>query len=219
MTTPFLIISLLIAGYRIKKGLFTRVEWLILLFWCVHFCLEQFQLIAEGCCFKYDARYFRPAEFLLWPWMAWGIAKLWSSKIRFAKPVILLAGILIAVYDGVLVVKARLPIGRRSAYIAACDWAAEKIRADWKGLAVDPENRFSLYEYHIPNRPCVWAHVARLPYEIGGRNFPDVEEFKEAPDYWIDDLRVSDPPTEGYVLLDTFKRGKYEFPLYKRVAK
>ena len=66
MTTILTVLSLAVAAYRIKKGLFTRLEWFLLCLWLGHFALEEAQLLVKFHHFRYDPRYFRPASFLSW---------------------------------------------------------------------------------------------------------------------------------------------------------
>lgn len=216
MTTALTILSLAVAAYRIKKGLFTRLEWFLLLFWLGHFALEEAQLIVKFHHFRYDPRYFRPALFLSWIWLAWGVSTYWSKVKWYA----LSALAAICIFDAVLVVKPNLPFGRRGAYVRACDWAVEKIRADWKGPSRDPDIGFSLGEYHTPYRPVVMAHVARVPYLLNGRQALLTDFGKEDfPDYWIIDVRRDDPPRAGFELMDTYRQGKFAFELYRRRRK
>ena len=214
MTALFTVLGLLAAGYRIRKGLFTKAEWLVLCIWLGHFALEELQLIANLHHWRYDPRYFRPADFLTWGWAAWGAVNWW----RRAKWPLVALLVATCVFDAVLVIKPMLPFGRRGAYVRACDWAVERIRADWRGPARDATNVWSLAEYHLPNRPVVEAHVARVPYLLNGRpalltDFGAIDW----PDYWIIDTRRDDPPPQGrFDLVDTYRRGRYTFELYRR---
>lgn len=213
MTTVLTLIGLVIAAYRIRKGLFTRLEWFVLIGWLVHFGLEEIQMIGEWHRFKYDPRYFRPVDFVTWGWAAWGLGKWWSCVKWLA-----LFGLIAAlVYDGVMLAKPNIPGSSRAGKVAACDWAADRIRADWQGPAETDNNPFDLEEYHVKGRPLVWAHVARVPYLLGGCLGPlPAPGRPNNPDYWIDDIDKEDPPTFGYVLLDTFKYGRREYRLYRR---
>lgn len=213
MTTLFTVLGLLVAGYRIRKGLFTKVEWLILGIWLGHFALEEFQLIAKFHHWRYDPRYFRPADFLTWGWAAWGATNWWH---RAKWPLVaLLAGT--CVFDAVLVIKPNLPVGRRGAYVRACDWAVARIRADWRGPTRDETNVWSLVEYHTPYRPVVEAHVARVPYLLGGRHslLEDFGMDVDLPDYWIVETSRDDPPPPSHEHVDTYQDGKYTFELYR----
>lgn len=217
MTTALTLLSLAVAAYRIRKGLFTRVEWLLLALWLGHFALEEAQLLVKFHHFRYDPRYFRPASFLSWIYLCWGVAAVWHRRWlrRLALALVAAAG----VYDLVMVFKPVLPFGRRSAYVRACDWAVDRIREDWSGPVRDPERVFSLSEYHTPYRPVVFAHVARVPYLLGGRQAL-LTDFgaEDLPDYWVIDSRRDDPPPpgSGFELLDAFRTGRFEFELYRR---
>ena len=214
MTIALTVLSLAVAAYRIKKGLFTRLECFLLCLWLGHFALEEAQLLVKFHHFRYDPRYFRPASFLSWIWLAWGVSA-WWPKIKWYVLSALAAG---CVYDAVMVIKPNLPFGRRGAYVRACDWAVGRIRADWKGPNRDQDPVFSLKEYHTPYRPVVQAHVARVPYLLNGRQAL-LTDFGKAdyPDYWIIDVKRDDPPPKsGFDLLDTYRRGKFKFELYRR---
>lgn len=214
MSTSFAILSLLVAGYRIRKGLFTRPEWALLSFWALHLVLEFLQLFFDLKSYHFEIRFFQPADFLVFGWLAWGVVT-WWRRVRWLAVAAVAA---VAVYNAVMLVKAQLPVGRRAAYAAACEWAASRIRADWHGPARDAECAFSIKEYHLPNRPVVDAHSARVPYLVGGRLDMAEAVFKDVdvPDYWIQDIASEDPPKSGYELVDVFRRGRYELHLYRR---
>ena len=214
MTTLFTVLGLAVAVYRIRKGLFTKLEWLILCVWFGHFAFEELQLAFDLRRFRYDPRYFRPADFLTWGWVAWGASNWWC---RAKWPMIaLLTGT--CIFDAVMVIKPMLPFGRRGAYVRACDWAADRIRADWNGPDRDQDPVFSLEEYHTPYRPVVQAHVARVPYLLNGRQAL-LTDFGAAdmPDYWIIDVQRDIPPPRNlFDLIGTYRRGKFTFELYRR---
>lgn len=222
MTTLFTLLSFAVVFYRFKKRLLTKAEVVLMLIWAGHFVLEELQVVAaHSGHFYYDARYLRPAEFLLWGELAWALVHVREIFPRIRPRIFLIPFLLLLLYNAVMLVKPRFPVGRRGAYVAACDWAAEKIRADYQGPRKDAESVFSLGRYRVPDRPVVDCHSARLPYLVGGRSNGNDEDEKTAmldqADYWIQDLRTDDPPGEGWELMGTFKRGKYELPLYRRV--
>lgn len=220
MTTLFTILSILVIAYRAKKRLLTKVELVLLAIWFIHFVFEESQVVLYVGRFHYDPRYLRPAEFLLWGWLAWGLVHLSEILPQFNRRWLLLPLGLIVIYNSILLIKPRLPVGRRGAYVAACDWAAEKIRSDWQGPVKDEEFVFSIRRYRVPDRPVIDCYSARLPYVVGGRSNGNAVDEKtvelDQADYWIQDLRWEDPPGEGWELMDTFTRGKHKFPLYRR---
>jgi len=220
MTTAFTVLSLLAVAYRMRKKLVTRAEWMLLALWLGHFAIEELQLVAHMRRFYYGARFMRPAEFLLWPWGAWAMARFWRAA-PVAKRIVLAVLLLAVVYDSVLLIKANLPVGRRGAYVAAANWAAEKIGRDWRGPAADGKAIFDAGEYRTALRPVVDCHTARLAYLVGGRSngIETSEEIEHAdrPDYWMQDVRREDPPGDGWELMGTYRRGKYELPLYRRI--
>lgn len=223
MTTLFTILSLAVAAYRIRKRLFTRPEWILLALWVAHFLFELAVMYGEYMRFRFEPRFFHPAEFLIWFYLAWGAIELWKRG-GFRRLLLCAALTLIVAYDVVLLVRPKIPGCRRNAHAGACEWAAEKILADWKGPARDSTFVFSLGEYRTNRRPIIDCHSARVPYLVGGRsNGMDdgvVEQVRELDraDYWIQDLRADDPPQgDEWELMDVFKCGKYELPLYRRV--
>ena len=226
MTTALTVLSLAVAAYRIRKGLFTRLEWFLLCLWLGHFALEEAQLLVKFHHFRYDPRYFRPVSFLSWGWLAWGLSAWWHKVKWYA----LAAFAAACAYDAVMVFKPLIPGSRRAAYVQAGDWAARRIREDWKGPARDEKETFALLEYHPPFRPIVHAHIARVPYLLGGR-YSFMEHFGAAdnPDYWVIDTkrdtrwwlpemkRISPFPwLPDYELIDKARFGKRDFEIWRR---
>lgn len=225
MTTILTVLSLAVAAYRIKKGLFTRLEWFLLCLWFGHFALEEAQLLVKFHHFRYDPRYFRPASFLSWIWLAWGLSHWWSKVKWYALGLFAAA----CIYDAVMVFKPLIPGSRRSAYVQAGDWAIGRIRADWKGPSRDEEDVFALKEYHVPYRPIVHAHIARVPYFLHGR-YSFMEHFGkiDTPDYWVIDTRrdvrfwlpevrkfTPYPWLPDYELIDRSSFGGREFEIWR----
>ena len=226
MTIFLTALSLLVAAYRIRKGLFTRVEWFLLCLWAGHFALEEAQLLVKFHFFRYDPRYFRPVSFLSWIWLAWWLSTYWHKVKRYALAALAAA----CIYDAVMVLKPLIPGSRRHAYVQAGDWAIEFIRNDWQGPAHDATNVFSLAEYHTPNRPIVHAHIARVPYFLNGR-YSFMEHFGkvDAPDYWVIDTRRDNrwwsaelrpyspyPWLPDYELVAERRFGKRDFEIWRR---
>lgn len=215
------IFSIAVILWRLKRRLASRTEillaGLVLMNYLMVFAQEK---LGGGHPFP-EARYFNQAHLLLYPWGIWGLMQLLSKLKRINLRLCLgvVFGVF-AVYDGVMLIKAQLPIGRRSAYEASIQWALPKIAADWQGPKRDEINVMNAVDYHTPFRPVVMAHSARLPYLLGGRDsiFWAYEK-EDVADYWFSDIRRDDPPTKGYVLMDEFKQGKYTFQLYRRKKK
>lgn len=168
-----------------------------------------------------EARYYNQTYLLLYPWGIWGVLQL-MSKVKRINARICLGVVfgVFAIYDGVMLIKAHLPVGRRSAYEASIQWALPKIAADWQGPKRDELSVMNGKDYHTPYRPVVAAHSARLPYLLGGRDsiFWAYEK-EDVADYWFSDIRRDEPPAKGYDLMDEFKQGKYTFQLYRRKRK
>lgn len=226
MTTVLTVLSLAVAAYRIKKGLFTKLEWFLLLLWAGHFALEEAQLIVKFHHFRYDPRYFRPVGCISWVWLAWGLSNWWHKVKWYALGLFAAA----CLYDAVMVFKPLIPGSRRHAYVQACDWAVDIIRRDWKGPRQDAQDVFSLREYHVPYRPIVHAHVARVPYLLGGR-YSFMEHFNrvDTPDYYVVDVKRDHrlwlpeerpfspyPWLPDYTRVDTARFGKRTFEIWRR---
>ena len=118
-----------------------------------------------------------------------------------------------------MIMKPHIPGSRRYAYLRAVDWAAEKIRADWKGPAKDEYMGYSNLNYRHPNRPAVRAHTSRLPYVLNGRRSTALAD--DVPDYIYDEECEIDLAAESlhgakYELMDRLTVGKRTFALYRR---
>ena len=127
-----------------------------------------------------------------------------------------------------MLVKPHIPGSRRYAYLQAVDWAAEKIRADWKGPAMDEHVKYLSSNYRHPNRPVVCAHTPRLPYVLNGRRSlhsdESVYDILDIPDYICDEEGKIDLAAEWlhgakYELMDRLAIGKRTFALYRRKGK
>ena len=213
----FALLGIAALVWRKRQGRLTRVEILTLAVAFVAVSLVWLQIVI--CDHKPfpERRYYSQALLLIFPWAVWGLREL--CRIRrwpFAR--ILGAAVVgIAIYDGVMLVKAGLPVGRRAAYSAACDWAAKEIAADWKGPARDAEIDFMLEQYVTPARPIVDGYTRRIAYLVGGRRLSNQRLDVEVADYWIGDMGRQTPPAEGYEKMGEFTHGKYSFGLYRRM--
>lgn len=218
---PLALIALAAILYRIKKRLFTRAEGVLLAIIAVNVAFIWAQIAIKDHAAFPEKRYWIQSFLLLLGWSAWGIQAFCRSSaakrvpgIRFLFPLIVA---LFALNDLVMVVKPHIPVGRRHAWVAACDWAAERIRADWKGPAQDAEDVFSVRQYHRPNRPCVAGHTARIAYLVGGR-VASTNEFGrlDRPDYICKEESKIGPLGPDYELMDRIRFGKRRFALYRR---
>ena len=202
--------------WRKRKGQLTRVEIVTLGIAFVAVLMVWLQIVICDHQLFPERRYYSQALLLLFPWAVWGLREL--CRIRrwpFAR---ILGAVVVGItlYDGVMLVKAGLPVGRRAAYSAACDWAAKEIAADWRGPARDAEVDFMLKQYVTPARPIVDGYTRRIAYLVGGRRLSNQRVGVDVADYWVGDLRRQDPPAEGYEKMGEFTRGKYSFGLYRR---
>jgi len=144
-----------------------------------------------------------------------------ALKFRFGKALLALLVVALTVHAAVFLVKAHIPTARRHQYVEACDWAVERIRADYRGPKADAKPFFSWLEYHPLSRPCVESHTARVAYELGGRwaslagcGFADI------PDYIVDETsRVNRVWWQfaDYEVLAERTFGKRDFIIYKRI--
>lgn len=212
------IFSALVVAWRIRKGLFSRAEALAFAVVLANVILVWAQIVICDHRPMPEQRYYIQSTLLLYPWGIWGLVEILRRRGLPAGRILAVLIALFAVYDGIMLTKAHFPVGRRAAYVAACNWARGRIAADWEGPVRDVGLETSTWEYHTPYRPIVQAHSARLPYLLGGRD-TSLSEFpvSDRPDYWFSDIRRDDPPTEGYERIDAFRRGKYEFHLYRRI--
>lgn len=219
MITVFSIFSALALGYRVYRYRreIARGEWALVAVVAVNFLAVILQNSFENgrfrLCFAED-RYVLQACSLLFPWGVWMI-------LRFRWISLLLPGAVAAlvIFQSVMTVKSHFPVGRRSAFIAAADWAVGRIRADYRGPASDEKKFFSLRTYHRQNRPVVHGHTARVGYLLNGRD----EEMKkfgkvDLPDYWVTGGHDENfPAIRGrYELLDAKEFGKRKFEIYRR---
>lgn len=219
------LVALAAVAYRVAKRRFTRAEWALLAIIAVNWAVVAAQINVCDHKLLPLKRYWAQSAVLALGWCAWGTLAFseWLAR-RFApaKFLLPLAVALFAANDLVMLAKSHLPGSRRHAYVQACDWAVERIRADWDGPGRDAKNLFHVANYHLPNRPCIAAHSNRLPYLLGGRADSLVRRTaKDIPDYIFDEVReihLDDPCLRGarYRLLDQVRFGKREFALYRR---
>lgn len=214
----FALLGIAALAWRKRKGQLTRVEVVTLGVAFVAVLMVWLQIVICDHRLFPERRYYSQALLLLFPWAIWGLREF--CRIRrwpFAR--ILGAAVVgFAIYDGVMLVKARLPVGRRAAYSRACDWAVKEIAADWKGPARDAETGFMLRQYVTPDRPIVDCYTRRIAYLVGGRRLSKWRVHTEVADYWVGDLHRQTPPAEGYEKMGEFEHGKHAFGLYRRKA-
>lgn len=144
-----------------------------------------------------------------------------ALKFRFGKAVLSVLVAALVVHAAAFLAKAHVPGSRRCQQVAACDWAVEAIRADYRGPKADAEPFFSWLEYHPLNRPCVEAHSPRVAYLLGGRSASIAGcGLRDIPDYIVDEPRKVDRGwwnVADYELLAERKFGPRDFVIYKRV--
>jgi len=163
-----------------------------------------------------EARYYLQSFVLLLP-----LVPMTLLRFRNGKGLLVVLLSACVVHAAVFLVKAHIPGTRRQAYISACDWAVERIRADYKGPTKDVGPFFTWIEYHPLARPCVEAHVTRVPYLLGGRGASVVGcGVLDTPDYIVDEPHKVNRDwwtVARYEKLAEEKFGKRDFVIYKRV--
>lgn len=144
-----------------------------------------------------------------------------ALKFRFGKALLALLVAALTVHAAVFLVKAHVPGARRCQYVAACDWAAERIRADYGGPKADATPFFSWLEYHPLSRPCVDAHSARVAYLVGGRGASLAGcGLADIPDYIVDEPHKANREWWQYADYEELAArtfGKRKFIIYKRI--
>lgn len=163
-----------------------------------------------------EARYFLQGFILLLP-----LIPLVLLKFRHGKKVLVVLVVALVAHAICFLVKAHVPGTRRQQYVSACNWAAEVIRADYRGPKADSEPFFSWLEYHPLNRPCIEAHVTRVSYLLGGRGASLAGcGLKDIPDYIVDEPHKVNRDwwyVADYEKLAERRFGKREFIIYKRI--
>lgn len=212
--------SLGVAGYRLYRRQMSRGEVALLALALTSVSMIIAQSAVASHRFP-EMRYWNQATAMLYPWGIWGIMGAWRVRRVPVKVVLAVIFGLFACVDLGMLAKRFVPGTRRNAYVAACDWAVEKIKADWKGPARDMDFVPAMRNYSTPFRPCVDAYTRRIPYLVGGRRWSksiNSSERIDPYDYWVQDMRRPGFPVETNACekMGTFVRGKYRFELWKR---
>jgi len=181
----------------------------VLSFWPWRHCAPWYWILPE-------ARYYVQSFLLLLPLVPWI-----ALKFRYGKVVLSALVAALVLHAAIYLVKAHVPGSRRNQYVSACNWAADVIRADYHGPRADSQRTFSWLEYHLPNRPCIASHVARVPYLIGGREASlSVFDAIDTPDYIVDETRKVNRllwSADNYEPLAERKFGTRDFIIFKRI--
>lgn len=214
------LIALVAIIYRIKTRVFTRAEGVLLAIIAANFLLIWAQIVIKDHAAFPEKRYWVQSFTLLLGWTAWGIGAVCKSSLaRRFKPIRFVFPLIVALFalnDLIMVIKPKIPVGRRHAWVAACNWATDRIRADWKGPAQDETDVFSTRQYHQPKRPCVAGHTARIAYLLNGR-VASINEFGkiDRPDYICKEEAKIGKLGDDYELMDHIQFGKRRFALYR----
>lgn len=220
-----LVIAVAAIAWRIATKRFTAAEWIVLAIAALNYAVLAGQML--GCYgFKnYDPpemRYWIQSGILFFGWAAWGlleVSRFVAQKWRPAKFLLPLVVAVLVAIDVAMLMKPHVLGSRRNAYLRACDWAEEKIRADYKGPAKDAAWVYGDQEYHDEKRPALVAHTGLLAYRLNGRHAsPGKFGAIDLPDYVFDeDKKIHLPTGATYELVDRVSFGTRSFSLYRRV--
>lgn len=209
---------------RIATRRFTAPEWALLAIAALNYLVLAGQLLGCWGIDKYEGpekRYWIQSGVLFLGWTAWGLSELSRVAARRWRPARQTLPLVVAVFaaiDLAMLAKPHVPGSRRNSNLRACEWAEERIRADWKGPAADRENVYSDREYHEPGRPALRAHTGLLAYRLGGRQAsPDKFGAVDLPDYVVDEekkLRL--PEGADYSLMDSAEFSGRRYLIYRR---
>lgn len=185
-------------------------------------------------CLMPEARYYLQSLVVLVP-----LIPLVLLRFRHGRKLLVILLLALLAHAAGYLAKAHVPGSRRNLHLAACDWAVAAIRADYKGPKQDAEPYFSQDDYHPLGRPVVSAHVARVPYLLGGRvgevfvrreatGFPsylalspDQSCFVDLPDYIVDEPDRIDPlwwAFADYEKMAERRFGTRDFVIYRKIA-
>jgi len=183
-----------------------------------------------GSFFEVDDRYWLGSLILLVPLVVWGVSSILPgmlprksrSRGKTIRNVVLALGALaLGANAACQLAKAHTPGQNRHAKRAACDWAAEAIRADYRGPKADAVRFFSAGDYLRSNRPVVDAHTARVAYLLGGRQSNlEAAGLRDIPDYVVGEPGGLDTNWWGvadYELLAAKRFDRREFVIYRRI--
>ena len=220
-----LLIAVAAIAWRIATKRFTTPEWILLAIGALTYAVLAGQILVCWGLKEFEPpemRYWIQAGILWLGWAAWGLSeasRVVAQKWRPAKFLLPLVVAVLVAIDVAMLVKPHVPGSRRNAYLRACDWAEEKIRADYRGPAKDAEWVYSDEEYHGEKRPALVAHTGLLAYRLNGRHAsPGKFGAIDLPDYVFDeDKKVRLPKGARYELMDRVSFGRRSFSLYRRV--
>ena len=157
-------------------------------------------------------RYFGTFAPILWLWLAWLLAKLWSVRARWPRYVLrlLVIGALgyVVWFENIAYFHDQMTFSNAEDVWTAAKAVAPIIKADYKGPA---KRRFwpSWGEYHGVNRPCVFGGWGAAAWEAGGSSEgANRKDYPGKEDYLF--VRAG----EGY-----YGQTKFEHKKYKIVAK
>lgn len=218
-----LIVAVGAIAWRIRRGLFTRAEAVVLAVFAVNWLVIELQIAICDHRPCPEKRYWVQAGILLSGWAVWGVRELvrtLSRRVPVLKQALPLIVCGFAAFELGMLLKPHIPLSRRHVHLAACAWAAERIQADWKGPRHDEESHYVDAEYVDGRRPRLFAHTARLPYVLGGRLASYLPPaLVEVPDYLVDEEPV-DFDDEAmrdlrFERLETLDVGSRKFAIYR----
>lgn len=213
MSITLALASLLLFALRYRRGSVSREEKILWRLWFVHFLIVAPLAIYSEPHHRLDTRYVKPVDCLVW-----GILIAEILKHRFGKMMLTGALSLMVIYNAIMFTKHLIPGSRRNANYLACDWAMEKIKADFKGDKSAP-NLFLCDEYTSGGSPVIQPISKRMTFLMGARAANPVFEEDGVPDYIVEeDKRLKFEPwnKDDYILLDELQIKKRHYSLFKR---
>lgn len=217
-----LLVALAAVVWRAFIRKMTVAEWSLVAFVGLNIFIVQLQMfVGENGKLDWILRYHQAAIVFLYGWAAWGVVSL-ADRLpgRWRTAMFLLAGLWFAGSAGTSlwrIAKQEFVDSNRSARARAAEWAAEIVRKDYDGPALDAGRFFTLQDYHSSRRPIILSDGAYLVTLLGGRwvtTSPDIKRH-ERPDYAL--LPKDRPPPKGMEILAETEIGKKKrsFVLYR----
>lgn len=215
MSLTIAILSLFVFGYRLKKGLVSREEKILWLMWLLHLLIVLPLTMMVRVTHTFETRYLKPVDCFVWGAVVWAL-----FKIKYGRYFVYGVLSFLVAYNCVMFTKHLVPGSRRNANLIACDWAQNKIKADWNKHDTSASKVFTINEYTSGGSPSISPISKRMNYLLGARNANAVFGKKfGTPDYIVEeDKRLMFEPwdKEDYVLMDELQIKKRHYSLFKR---
>lgn len=213
-----------IVAARIARRSFTRAEWWLLATYAFCMGVEFVQLAAHGFDFSGErmgswgvSRYFGVFAPLMWIWVAWAAAKLWSAPrgrwLWASRAAVVAALGLVLVQQNVGQLHTVYTTGTRPDVQKACSAIAKAIKRDYAGPARQAERKRTLHEYYSTRRPVVFSDYGAAAWLVGGQSEGALHGtgFCPYPDDYLF-IRVG----SGYGWMETVDSNVYDYVGYVR---